>query len=182
MTSLIIRDALESDIEAIQAIYAYYVENTVITFEEVVPDTMEMTRRFEGIKSHDMPYLVAELDGEVVGYAYAGVFRTRKAFRFSTEHSIYLKHDCRGQGLGRKMMDALISALEPTGIRQIVAVISDKIDGASVALHKKCGFDHIGIMPDTGYKFDEWIDTVIMQRAINGGGDTPPAGPGLHLD
>lgn len=181
MTNTIIRPAAPADIAFIQAIYAYYVENTVITFEETTPDATEMTRRFDEIKSHDMPYLVLEQDGRVLGYAYASVFRSRRAFRYSVEHSIYLDPDTRGQGFGKKMMNALLEALVPTGVRQMVAVISDKKDGASVALHRSSGFEMIGTLPATGYKFDTWIDTIIMQRPVGDGQNTPPTTGGLKL-
>lgn len=181
MTDVAIRDAQPDDINAIQAIYAYYVEHSVITFEETIPDTTEMMRRFNDILYHDMPYLVIELGGRIVGYAYASVFRSRRAFRYSVEHSIYLHPETRGKGLGLKLMEALTDALVPTGVRQMIAVISDKKDGASVALHKKCGFEMIGTMPATGYKFDQWIDTIIMQRAIGDGANTAPNTPGLKL-
>lgn len=181
MESHIIRDATAGDISAIQQIYAYYVENTVITFEEVIPDIEEMHDRFLTIKDHGMPYIVAEQDGHVVGYAYASVFRTRRAFRFCAEHSVYLDPSCRGKGIGFSLMQALIKACEPTGIRQMVACISDKKDGASIALHKKCGFKHIGVLPASGYKFDRWIDMTVMQRQIGEGDNTAPDGIGLNL-
>ena len=181
MSDIIIRPATADDIPTIQSIYAYYVRETVITFEENVPDIREMTKRYETILGYGMPYLVAETNGQVIGYAYASLFRGRPAYRYTTEHSIYLDPDKRGMGVGTKMLDALMKACEPTGVRQIIAVISDAIDGASVALHKKAGFELIGTMPATGYKFDKWVNTTIMQRPICTGSSDKPDGIGLKL-
>ncbi len=176
-----IRPATLDDMAAIQSIYAYYVKETTITFEYDVPDTTEMTKRFKAVNEYAMPYLVAERDDSVVGYAYISAFRTRRAYRYCAEHSIYLHPDERGHGIGKKLLEALITAAEPTGLRQLVAVISDKIDGASVALHRKCGFEMVGTLPACGYKFERWIDVTMMQFSIGNGAETPPDGIGLKL-
>lgn len=182
MTDLSIRPALSTDIEKIQSIYAFYVENSLATFEEAVPSLEEMKKRFDEIHTHKMPYLVAEYKGELVGYAYASVFRSRPAFRYCVEHSIYLSNEHSGLGIGSRLMERLIKTLEnTTGIRQMIGVIGDIKNKASIALHKKYGFKHTGVMPATGYKFDQWVDTVLMQRAINSGSDTAPKGQGLNL-
>lgn len=181
MSTALIRPARLSDIPAIADIYAYYVTDTVITYEETVPDIDEMARRFEEIQKLGMPYLVAEVDDVVAGYAYGGAFRERIAYRYFVEHSIYLLPDAKGHGLGSLLMKDLLDELENAGIRQVIAVIGDLTNAASVALHKKFGFEQIGVLPASGYKFNRWIDTILMQRALGEGAETPPVGAGLKL-
>lgn len=178
MSNLVIRNAELSDIIAIQAIYAHYVENSLATFEENTPDAIELQRRFEDIQRRGMPYLVCMHDDIVAGYAYASVFRERNAFRYSVEHSIYLHPRKHRLGIGSQMMEKLIVACEATGVRQMIAVIGDIENKGSIALHKKFGFEHIGILPATGFKFDRWVDTVLMQRPLGDGATTPPQGSG----
>jgi L-amino acid N-acyltransferase YncA len=179
--AVMIRPATRADMACICEIYAYYVENTVITYEEIVPDVDEMQQRFFDIQSHNMPYLVAEIDGVITGYAYASVYRTRPAYRYCVEHSIYLNQDHQGHGVGSQLMEALINSCLPTGIRQMIAVIGDTTNHASVALHEKFGFTHVGILKDSGFKFNRWIDTIIMQRPIGAGATSLPTGKGLNL-
>ncbi|WP_028880257.1 GNAT family N-acetyltransferase [Terasakiella pusilla] len=181
MSSLIVRPATQSDIPAIVDIYTYYVTDTVITYEETVPDITEMTRRFEATLKLGMPYLVAQVDGVVQGYAYGGAFRERIAYRYCVEHAIYLSKDVKGQGIGSLLMEHLLTELEAAGIRQVIAVIGDLTNHASVALHSKFGFEKVGILPASGYKFNRWIDTILMQRSLGAGAQTPPVGDGLNL-
>jgi L-amino acid N-acyltransferase YncA len=180
MTDLFIRPAEACDIKDIQLIYAHYVKKSLATFEVSVPDILEMQRRFDDVQRRKMPYLVCIHDQKVVGYAYANVFRDRFAYRFCIEHSIYLHPDKRGLGIGSQLMSKLIEALEPTGIRQMIAVIGDTENRASIVLHKKFGFKQIGILQNSGYKFDRWVDTVLMQRPLGEGAATPPQGSGCQ--
>ncbi|MDV7340661.1 N-acetyltransferase family protein [Terasakiella sp. A23] len=181
MTNIHIRTAEKSDLPDILDIYSYYIKETVITFEEIIPDLAEMERRFDEIATLNMPYLVCVLNGQIVGYAYGGAFRTRVAYRFSVEHSIYLAKDAQGHGIGSKLMQALITELEKRNIRQLIAVIGDSKNEASIALHKKFGFVHQGTLPATGYKFNRWIDTVMMQKTLGDGDKRDPTGTGLNL-
>lgn len=181
MSSPTIRPATVSDMASIREIYAYYVTDTVITYEETVPDVEEMTRRFHAIQKLGMPYLVAEQDGGVKGYCYGGAFRERIAYRYCVEHAIYLSKDAKGHGIGSLLMGQLLKDLEAAGIRQVIAVIGDLTNHASVALHSKFGFEKIGVLPASGYKFNRWIDTILMQRALGDGAQTPPVGDGLNL-
>ncbi|NVK17514.1 MAG: N-acetyltransferase family protein [Methylocystaceae bacterium] len=181
MSTPLIRAAHADDIPRILEIYSYYITDTIITFEETLPSLKEMTQRFHEIEKLNMPYLVAAIDGRVQGYAYGGVFRTRVAYRYSVEHSIYLDKDAKGAGLGSLLMEELLKDLEQRDIRQVVAVIGDSQNRASIALHKKFGFTHQGTLPNTGYKFNRWIDTVLMQKELGDGESTQPQKPGLNL-
>ena len=178
MSDILMRNAELNDLNAIHAIYAYYVKSSLATFEEIVPDTSELQERFEDIQRRGMPYLVCIHEGIVAGYAYASVFRERNAYRYSVEHSIYLHPEKHRLGIGSQMMEELIVACEATGVRQMIAVIGDIENKGSIALHKKFGFEHIGILPATGFKFDRWVDTVLMQRPLGDGAKTPPQGSG----
>lgn len=169
-----IRPVRDTDIPALCTIYDYYVKETVITYEELSPTHTEMQERVQAILDLGMPYLIAEQRGHVVGYSYVGSFRTRAAYRYYGEHAIYLDPEARGHGLGTQLMGALIQAAEKTGIRQLLAVIGGRDNHPSIKLHEKFDFSPVGILTDSGYKFDRWIDTVLMQRAINTGGTTPP--------
>lgn len=180
-STVVIRSSADSDVPAITAIYGWNVLNGFGTFEEVPPDTAEMTRRREGLLARGLPYLVAELDGKVVGYAYAGPFRLRAAYRYTVEDSIYVSPDAVGNGVGRALLQALIEACEALGLRQMCAVIGDSGNEASIALHTALGFEKKGVFPDMGHKFGRWLDLVWMQRPLNGGGETPPDSPGLAL-
>lgn len=181
MPSILIRPATTADIPAIVDIYAYYVTETVVTYEETVPDVSEMTRRLNATLNLGMPYLVAEVEGVVQGYAYGGAFRERIAYRYCVEHAIYLAKEAKGQGIGSMLIEQLLTQLEAAGVRQVIAVIGDLTNHASVALHSKFEFEKVGILPASGYKFDRWIDTILMQRALGDGAQTPPVGDGLKL-
>lgn len=180
-SSVVIRPSVDADIPAITAIYGWNVLNGFGTFEEVPPDAAEMTRRREGFLARGLPYLVAELDGKVVGYAYAGPFRLRAAYRYTVEDSIYVSPEAVGKGVGRALLAALIQACEALGLRQMCAVIGDSGNAASIGLHAALGFEKKGVFPDMGHKFGRWLDLVWMQRSLNGGGQTPPDGPGMLL-
>lgn len=173
--SITIRHALAGDLDQITEIYADAVVNGTATYELEPPARAEMGERFGALMDDGYPYLVAERDGAVVGYAYAGPFRARPAYRFIVEDSIYIAPEAKGAGVGKALMQALIAECTGLGFRQIVAVIGDgHAASPSVRLHERLGFDHTGRMDGSGYKHGRWLDTVFMQLALNGGASTPP--------
>jgi len=169
-----IRPAIAADLAAITAIYDEAVQFGTATFELIPPDLAEMTRRFEALAAADYPYLVAVLDGRVAGYAYAGPYRPRPAYRFTVENSVYLAPATQRRGIGTRLLQRLIADCETRGFRQIIAVIGDSANAGSIALHRNAGFQMIGTHPNVGFKFGRWLDTVMMQRALGGGGETLP--------
>ncbi len=169
-----IRDATASDIAAVTAIYAEHVRHGTATFEIEPPDHVEMLRRFTELSAQLCPYFVAERAGAVLGYAYAGPFRTRPAYRFTVEDSIYLDAAAQRQGVGRALLMRLIDACTLWGARQMIAVIGDRANAGSIALHRGCGFADAGVLEASGFKFGRWIDTVLMQRALGEGAQTLP--------
>lgn len=168
-----IRPATSTDLPAITEIYRENVLNGVATYELTPPDLAEMTRRFAAITGDRYPWFVAAEDGTILGYAYAGPFRTRPAYRWLVEDSIYLSPEARGKGLGSTMLSALLDECEALGFRQMTAVIGGA-HPASVGVHRKAGFEHCGIMKGSGYKHGRWLDTVIMQKALGAGNATAP--------
>jgi phosphinothricin acetyltransferase len=173
--TLSIRPAKTSDIPAITAIYADAVTHGTASFELEPPIEPEMALRMSDLTGKGFPYIVAEIGGELVGYAYVGPFRTRPAYRLTVENSVYVAPGNHRRGVGRALLEALIEAAEVAGHRQMIAVIGDSPkQQASIALHAACGFAHVGILPDTGFKHGRWLDTVLMQRAIGAGGTTDP--------
>jgi L-amino acid N-acyltransferase YncA len=179
--SVNIRPSTDADLAAITAIYGWNVLNGLGTFEEVPPDQAEMARRRGAFLAKGLPYLVAEEDGVVLGYTYAGPFRLRAAYRYTVEDSVYVGPDAVGKGVGRALLAALIEACEALGLRQMCAVIGDSGNAASIGLHAALGFEHKGVFPDMGYKFGRWVDLVWMQRPLNGGGSREPDAPGMEL-
>lgn len=174
-TAPIIRPAEPGDLPAIQAIYAHHVLTGLASFEETPPDLAEMTRRFETLLAAGYPYLAAEdADGAVLGYAYAGPYRARPAYRFTVENSIYVRHDLGRRGLGRLLLPALIDAAAARNYRQMIAVIGDSANLASIGLHAAFGFAMIGRLPSIGFKFGRWVDSVLMQRSLGAGDTAPP--------
>jgi phosphinothricin acetyltransferase len=169
-----IRPATSADIPAITGIYAHAVKTGTASFEYEPPSEAEMTQRMQGLVERNMPYLAAELDGGVAGYAYAGPYRARPAYRFTLEDSVYVAADKHGRGIGRALLRGLIEAAEGRGFRQMIAVIGDSDQTASIALHAALGFAYIGTLPNVGYKFGRWLDTVLMQRALGEGSTTDP--------
>ncbi|MBZ9975709.1 GNAT family N-acetyltransferase [Mesorhizobium sp. BR-1-1-10] len=175
MSNIAIRPATPADLEAITEIYADAVANGTASYELEPPSRTEMGTRFAALAAGGFPYLVAEKAGAVLGYAYAGAFRPRPAYRFIVENSVYVAPDAKGQGVGLKLMQSLVAAVEAAGFRQIVAVIGDgRADSASVRLHEKLGFRHSGRLEGSGYKHGRWLDTVFMQLSLNGGASLPP--------
>ena len=173
-----LRPAEPEDIPAIQAIYAHHVLHGLGTFEEVPPTASEMASRCAAVVERGLPWLVAE-EGEVLGYAYAGPFRTRAAYRFTVEDSVYVADGARAKGIGRALLTAIVAECEAMGLRQLVGVIGDSGNAASIALHRACGFGLTAIVPDVGWKFGRWVDVVWMQRALGPGDSAPPDGPGV---
>lgn len=169
MTDAVIRPATEADLPAITAIYAEAVRFGTATFELDPPDLTEMTRRFAALTGAGFPYLVAETEGVIDGYAYAGPYRPRPAYRFTVEDSIYLAPSSHRRGIGSRLLERLLEECAPRGYRQMIAVIGDSANAASVALHRRAGFAMIGTHPAVGLKFGRWLDTVMMQRAIGEG-------------
>ncbi|MCA6123515.1 N-acetyltransferase [Bradyrhizobium sp. WSM 1704] len=170
-----IRSTTEADLASITAIYAQAVRFGTATFELVPPDLAEMTRRYHALLDGGFPYLVAVLDGRVAGYAYAGPYRPRPAYRFTVENSVYLDPAAHRRGIGLKLLQRLIAECEARGFRQMIAVIGDSANAGSIGLHRRCGFGMIGTHPNVGLKFGRWLDTVMMQRALGKAETTVPA-------
>ncbi|MDO9284689.1 MAG: N-acetyltransferase family protein [Aquabacterium sp.] len=173
--ALLIRPSTPADLPAITAIYAEAVLNGTGTFELDPPDQAEMARRRDDVLSKGLPWLVAEAPGpagnQVLGYAYANHFRPRRAYRFCLEDSIYLHPDARGRGVGRLLLTELVGRCEAAGARQMLAVIGDAANAGSIGVHAALGFEHTGVLKAAGWKFDRWLDVILMQRAL-GTGDT----------
>ena len=168
---MLLRSAVVADLPAIQSIYAHWVASGTSSFELEPPTLDEMTRRRADVLAKGLPHLVAEADGALAGYAYANWFRPRPAYRFSVENSVYVHPEERRGGVARLLMVELMARCEMAGARQMVAVIGDSANVGSVGLHAALGFRHIGTLQSTGWKFDRWLDTVLMQRSL-GPGDT----------
>ena len=169
-----IREAAIEDIPTITAIYRHHVLHGTASFEETPPDEVEIGNRFGAIRDKGMPYLVAIRGDLVVGYCYASAYRPRTAYRHTVENSIYVAHDCVGQGVGSLLMSALIARCEAGPWRQMVAAIGDSENTASITLHERHGFTAAGTFRKVGYKFDRWLDSVLMQRPL---GDDKPVLP-----
>lgn len=169
-----LRDAAPGDLPAIAAIYGHHVLTGLASFETEAPGVEEMARRMQAIRDKGFPYLVAELEGEVAGYAYASLYRPRPAYRFTLEDSIYVHPARTGMGLGRSLLERLIAECERIGCRQMIAVIGDSGNTGSIALHRACGFSLTGTFHSIGFKHGRWVDSVLMQRAIGAGDGTPP--------
>ncbi|MEX2035138.1 MAG: N-acetyltransferase family protein [Xanthobacteraceae bacterium] len=174
MESTSIRPATPADIAAITRIYAEAVRHGTASFELEPPDETEMARRLRSLLDGGYPYLAAEIDGTVVGYAYAGPYRPRPAYRFSVEDSIYIDPSAQRRGIGRALLERLIADATGLGFRQMIAVIGDSAQTASIELHRGLGFRLIGTIEKVGFKFDRWLDTVLMQRALGPGATTKP--------
>jgi phosphinothricin acetyltransferase len=174
MSDLTIRPATPADIAAITGIYAHAVRHGTASFELEPPDVDEMARRQRALADGGYPYLVAEIDGAVAGYAYAGPYRARPAYRFSVENSVYVAPQMHRRGVGRALLDQLITESEQRGYRLMIAVIGDSAQAPSIELHRAAGFELVGAFEGVGYKFDRWLDTVLMQRALGKGTSAPP--------
>jgi L-amino acid N-acyltransferase YncA len=169
-----IRPSRDEDVPAITAIYAHHVHHGTGTFETEPPTVEDMAARRADVLSKNLPYLVAENDGEVLGFAYCNWFKPRPAYRFSAEDSIYLADSARGQGLGSKLLAAVSEAAESVGVRKLIAVIGDSANAGSVGVHRAQGFTHVGVLKDCGWKFGEWRDVVLMEKVLGEGSSTKP--------
>ena len=171
-----IRPVRPDDIAVITAIYAHAVRHGTASFELEPPDEREMERRRLALVAGGFPYLAAEEGGRVLGYAYAGPYRPRPAYRFSVEDSVYVAPEAQRRGLGRRLLAELIAAATAGGFRQMVAVIGDSAQAASIELHRAAGFGLVGTLEAVGWKHERWLDTVLMQRALGPGASSPPGG------
>ena len=174
MPSAEIRPATEADLPFMTEIYTHAVLHGTATFELIPPDLAEMTRRFKVLMDDGFPYLVAVLEDRVAGYAYAGPYRPRPAYRFTVENSVYLQPAIHRRGIGLQLMVRLIAECEARGYRQMIAVIGDSANAGSIGVHTKTGFEMIGTHANVGLKFGRWLDTVMMQRALGEGATTVP--------
>ncbi len=163
----LLRTATSADTEAIAEIFAHYVTTSVATFEETPPTAGQWRSRLAELAASGLPVLVAEVDGTVVGYAYASPWRPKPAYRHTVEDTVYLAPGRQGQGLGRLLLDALLEACAAAGVRQVIAVIADTGDPASAALHYRCGFTEAGRLSEVGHKHGRWVDTLLLQRPLN---------------
>ena len=171
---MLVRPAALQDLPAIQTIYAYHVLNGLASFEEEAPPLEEMRRRYEDVTRQGLPYLVVEDKGEVLGYGYCTLYRARSAYRYTLEDSIYVKHGRHGKGIGKAVLGELIARCEVLNYRQIIAVIGDTANAASIAVHASLGFVRSGSLRSSGYKFGRWVDTVFMQLPLGAGDGTKP--------
>ena len=173
----LVRAAADGDMAAVQAIYAYHVLQGLATFEEIPPSVEELLIRRAVVLARGLPYLVAERGGEVVGYCYATAYRARPAYRFTLEDSVYVGEALGGQGIGTALLAELVRRCEAGHWRQMVAVIGDSANAASIALHRRIGFRRVGTLRAVGFKLGRWVDTVLMQRPLGAGDGTPPSDP-----
>ena len=171
---ILIRPSQDADLPAITAIYAHHVLHGTGTFETTPPTEADMASRRSDVLGKGLPWLVAEVDGAVVGFAYGNWFKPRAAYRYSVEDSIYLAPHQQGKGLGRALMAELLAQLERAGVRRVMAVIGDSANAGSVGLHRALGFEPVGTVPSCGWKFNRWLDIVLMQRALGAGDSTAP--------
>ena len=172
--AVVVRDALDADMEAVARIYAHHVEQGLATFEEVPPTAAEMLARRAKVLAIRAPYLVAEIDGEVVGYCYATPYHARAAYRHTLEDSVYVAPGRGGRGIGGALLAELIARCEAGPWRWIVAIVGDSGNSASIALHRRHGFEPVGTLRSVGFKLGRWVDTPIMQRVLGPGDSRPP--------
>lgn len=171
---MIIRPANEQDITQITQIYSHHVLNGTGTFEIDPPSEQDMQARWQDVCSKKLPYLVLEDDGQIMGFAYCNWFKPRPAYRFSAEDSIYMHADSVGKGMGRLLMSELLAQAQRAGIRKLIAVIGDTANAGSIGLHNAMGFVHVGTIGACGWKFDQWLDVVLMEKALGDGANSSP--------
>jgi L-amino acid N-acyltransferase YncA len=169
-----IRAARASDVPALAELYAHHVLTGLASFEIEPPDSAEMARRHGTVVALGLPYLVAEINGRIAGFAYAAPYRARPAYRYTVEDSIYVHRDFTGSRVGSALMPPLLAACEAAGCRQMVAIIGDSGNTRSIRLHEKFGFVRTALLPAVGWKFGRWVDSVLMQRALGPGDTAPP--------
>jgi phosphinothricin acetyltransferase len=173
----LIRPSTAADLPAITAIYGHHVLHGTGTFETTPPTGEDMAGRRADVLAKGLPWLVAEQDGRVLGYAYCQWFKPRPAYRFSAEDSIYLHPEAAGKGLGKQLLAALVAQAEAAGVRKLIAVIGDSANGGSIGVHRALGFTSVGTIADCGWKFGRWLDIVLMEKVIGTGSSTPPEAP-----
>jgi phosphinothricin acetyltransferase len=179
---MIVRAATEDDADALAAIYGDAVLNGFGTFEEVAPSPADMDGRRRAVQDQGLPYLVAEDEGAVLGFAYAHPFRPRAAYRYTLEDSVYVAPQAKGKGVGRAVLTAVIAECEKLGVRQLLAVVGDSENAGSIGLHRSLGFEQTGVSRSVGFKHGRWVDIVHMQKPLNGGDcDLPPPDAGITL-
>lgn len=178
---MIIRPSTEGDGEALAAIYGHHVLHGFGSFEETPPTAEEMITRRANVIALGLPHVVAEADGRVLGYAYASAYRPRIGYRYTAEDSVYVAPDAIGKGVGRAVLAEVIRACTEKGLRQIIAVIGDSGNQASIGLHSALGFEPAGVLRSVGFKHGRWVDSCFMQLSLNGGDTLPPDNPGLKL-
>lgn len=178
---MIIRPSTEGDGEALAAIYGHHVLHGFGSFEETPPTAEEMINRRANVIALGLPHVVAEADGRVLGYAYASAYRPRIGYRYTAEDSVYVAPDAIGKGVGRAVLAEVIRACTEKGLRQIIAVIGDSGNQASIGLHAALGFEPAGVLRSVGFKHGRWVDSCFMQLSLNGGDTLPPDNPGLKL-
>ena len=178
---MVIREIEDRDIEAVATIYGHHVRTGFGSFEETPPTLAAMAGRVAAVRRLDLPWLVAEADGEVVGYAYASAFRPRPGYRYTAEDSVYVAPGATGRGIGRALLSAVIARCESMSLRRLLAVIGDSGNEASIGLHRALGFELVGIARGIGFKHGRWVDIVWMQRPLNEGDQAPPTAAGLPL-
>jgi phosphinothricin acetyltransferase len=169
-----VRDVADTDLPAIHEIYSHHVRTGLGSFEETPPDLAELARRRAEILSRRLPYLAAEIDGRLVGYAYAGPYRPRSAYRFSVEDSVYVAPDIHRRGVARALLAELIARCTALGYRQMIAVIGDSANRGSIGLHAAMGFREAGRLDAIGFKLGRWVDSVVMQRPLGPGSSSQP--------
>jgi len=169
-----IRPGHVQDLPAIAAIYAHHVLHGTGTFETEPPSEKEMAARREDVLARGLPYLVAEADGRILGFAYCQWFKPRPAYRFSAEDSIYVHPDATGRGLGRQLLGELARQAEALGVRKLIALIGDSANAGSIGVHRSLGFSTVGVLRSCGWKFGRWLDVVLMEKTLGEGDATPP--------
>jgi phosphinothricin acetyltransferase len=179
--AVFVRDAVAADMAAVAAIYAHHVLTGFGTFEEIPPTANELAARAAAVRALGLPYLVAEVEGKVAGYAYASSFRPRPAYRFTAEDTVYVRPDAVGRGIGRALLRSVIERCADLGIHKLMAIIGDTGNTASIGLHQALGFTELGVGRDVGFKRGRWLDIVWMQKTLVGADGSAPRGPGLEL-
>ena len=169
-----IRPSTDVDVAAITSIYQHHVLHGTGTFEITPPTPLDMASRRQDVLSKSLPYLVLEDNSEVIGFAYCNWFKPRPAYRYSAEDSIYLVPSAMGRGLGKLLLSELMAQSERAGVRKLIAVIGDSANLGSISVHQVCGFTHVGVLSACGWKFERWLDVVLMERALGLGAGTHP--------
>ena len=169
-----VRPAVAADMPVVQAIYAHHVRHGLASFEDDPPTLEDMTQRWREVAGKGLPYVVAERAGDLLGYAYAGPYRSRPAYRYTVENSVYVREGLQQRGVGQAVMRAVLAECEARGYRQMIAVIGDSANEGSIRLHERLGFARVGLLTAVGYKFGRWVDSVLMQRPLGPGAALPP--------